>query len=79
MIERRLLLGAGAALALARPALAWPDRTVRLLVGFAPGGAVDTVARLIAGPMGETLGQTQLLGGALILAAVAVAAVEIRG
>jgi drug/metabolite transporter (DMT)-like permease len=29
--------------------------------------------------LGETLGPTQLLGGALILAAVAVAAVEIRG
>jgi tripartite-type tricarboxylate transporter receptor subunit TctC len=58
MIGRRMMLGTGAALALARPALAWPDRPIRLLVGFAPGGAVDTVARLIAGPMGETLGQT---------------------
>ena len=58
MIARRSLLGTGAALAFARPALAWPDRPLRLLVGFAPGGAVDTVARLIAGPMGETLGQT---------------------
>lgn len=57
MIGRRALV----ATALMAPALAraqsWPERPVRLLVGFAPGGAVDTVARLIAGPMGEMLGQ----------------------
>jgi tripartite-type tricarboxylate transporter receptor subunit TctC len=58
MIQRRMLLAAAAATLAAPRAMAWPDRQVRLLVGFAPGGAVDTVARLIAGPMGETLGQS---------------------
>ncbi|WP_372622895.1 Bug family tripartite tricarboxylate transporter substrate binding protein [Falsiroseomonas sp.] len=81
MIARRSLLGTGlgmgAALALARPALAWPDRQIRLLVGFAPGGAVDTVARLIAGPMGEALGQSVVVenrpGASANIAAAALA------
>lgn len=62
MIKRRPFL-AGAAAVLAAPvvgtarAQTWPDRPIKLLVGFAPGGAVDTVARLIAVPMSEILGQ----------------------
>jgi tripartite-type tricarboxylate transporter receptor subunit TctC len=78
MIRRRLLLASPALLA--APALhaqTWPDRQVRLLVGFAPGGAVDTVARLIAGPMGETLGQAVVVenrpGASANIAAAAVA------
>lgn len=60
MIARRMLLATGAAaLGSSRAgAQSWPERQVRLVVGFAPGGAVDTVARLIAGPMGEFLGQS---------------------
>jgi tripartite-type tricarboxylate transporter receptor subunit TctC len=42
---------------LAAPALA-QARPVRLLVGFAPGGAADTIARLVSARMGEHLGQT---------------------
>lgn len=34
-----------------------PDRPVKLLVGFAPGGSADTLARLIAEPLGQKLGQ----------------------
>jgi tripartite-type tricarboxylate transporter receptor subunit TctC len=34
--------------ALALPAAAWPDRPVRLIVGFQAGGSTDVVARLIA-------------------------------
>lgn len=36
---------------------AWPERPVRLLQGFAPGGATDIIARLIAPPIAAELGQ----------------------
>lgn len=35
----------------------YPSRSLRLLVGFSPGGSSDTVARLIAKPLSERLGQ----------------------
>ena len=37
---------------------AWPNKPIRLVIGFAPGGAADFVARSIADPLGRTLGQT---------------------
>ncbi|MBW8267921.1 Bug family tripartite tricarboxylate transporter substrate binding protein [Caldovatus aquaticus] len=50
--RRALLAGAGAALALgprgARAQGSWPDRPVRLIVPFGPGGAVDTLSRIVA-------------------------------
>ena len=43
------------------PALAtsqtYPDKPIRLVIGFAPGGAVDFVARLFGQKLTETLGQ----------------------
>lgn len=47
-MRRRTALLALPAAALARPALAFPDRPVQLWVGFAPGGNVDIAARLMA-------------------------------
>jgi tripartite-type tricarboxylate transporter receptor subunit TctC len=59
---RRTLLGllaAGPAL----PALAqdWPSRPIRMVVPYPPGGASDVIARLLAQPMTETLGQTVIV------------------
>ena len=57
-ITRRAALGAGAALlAQGASAQTWtPDRPVRLVVGFAPGGTADAVARLAAAEMAKSLG-----------------------
>src|SRR5581483_6115067 len=36
---------------------AFPDRPVKMLVGFAAGGGTDVAARVVAQPMSEYLGQ----------------------
>jgi tripartite-type tricarboxylate transporter receptor subunit TctC len=64
---RRALLKSGATLAavgVAMPAIghfssvlaAWPDRPIRLIVPFGPGGPVDVIARLLTPALGEALG-----------------------
>jgi tripartite-type tricarboxylate transporter receptor subunit TctC len=50
---RRAVLGACLAVPFAGAALAYPDRAVRLLVGFPPGTAPDLVARLLADALKE--------------------------
>ena len=35
----------------------YPNRPIRLIVGFPPGGAVDTLARIISTRMSDTMGQ----------------------
>lgn len=62
MLNRRHLLGLAAG-ALAAPSLAsaqgaWPNRSIRLIAQFPPGGLVDTVARLLAPVMSQALGQS---------------------
>ena len=51
-------LGAMAALAAPAAAQEWPNRTITLIVPFAPGGGIDASARLQALVLGEILGQT---------------------
>lgn len=49
-----LVLGGLVADALAQ---GYPSKPIRLVVGFAPGGAADTVARALSEPLGRALGQ----------------------
>ena len=51
-----LLLAIGATSATVAIA-AYPDKPIKLIVTFAPGGASDIVARTIAEPLGQKLGQ----------------------
>jgi len=57
MIERRrLLLSAAALAAWPGAAFAWPDRALRLVVGFQAGGSSDVVARVLAERLHPQLG-----------------------
>ncbi len=54
----------------------WPDRTITLVVGFPPGGALDTIARTMAEELSKSLGQKVIVdnkpgaGGSLAVSAV---------
>ncbi|MFN7643745.1 MAG: tripartite tricarboxylate transporter substrate binding protein [Burkholderiales bacterium] len=82
--RRSLMRGAlaSAALALLAPAARaqgepWPSRPIRILVGFAPGGSSDVVARLLAQRIQPLLGQPVVVenrvGAGGLVAAEAVA------
>lgn len=63
MQRRSLILGGGAAVgaALAAPAALaqpdWPNRPVRLIIPFPPGGGTDIAGRLVGARLSELLGQ----------------------
>ncbi|WP_226381335.1 Bug family tripartite tricarboxylate transporter substrate binding protein [Falsiroseomonas ponticola] len=57
-ITRRALLGAAPLLAMpARAQGSFPQRPIRIVIGFPPGGGIDILARLMAPHMGARLGQ----------------------
>jgi len=59
MLTRRNFLAGTSALVIVAPACAatYPDRPIHILVGYAAGGGVDLVARLLSEPMKAALGQ----------------------
>jgi tripartite-type tricarboxylate transporter receptor subunit TctC len=73
-IGRRAAIGAGMALApvLARAQAPWPDRQIRLVVGYPAGGPSDVFARLVAAQIAPRLGQPVVVenrpGGGAVLA-----------
>jgi len=66
-LQRRdiLRLAASAAALLATPAIAraekYPTKPVRIIVGYAAGGAADTLARWVAQSLSERLGQSLII------------------
>lgn len=67
MPTRRQLLAGAAAVAAVCPhirtagAAAWPDRTITLLHGFAPGGNADVLARILVNRLPSRLGQSVIV------------------
>ena len=63
-MRRNLLVSAlaslllGAAVAPAHAQSEWPTRPIRMIVPFPAGSSPDTLARMIAQPLGKALGQT---------------------
>ncbi len=49
------------ALAAAPVPAAWPEKPIKVLIGYAPGGSTDVVARLISSKLGEKLGQPVII------------------
>jgi tripartite-type tricarboxylate transporter receptor subunit TctC len=50
-----LLFAASSALA------AWPEKPIKVLIGYAPGGSTDVVARMLSPKLGEKLGQPVII------------------
>ncbi len=63
MLTRRTLLATAAAAAVTQAFAqsAYPDHPIRIVVGYAAGGGVDLVARLLGEPIKAALGQTVIV------------------
>jgi tripartite-type tricarboxylate transporter receptor subunit TctC len=89
MLTKRTFLAGAAALAggaVLQPASAespYPTRTIRILVGYAAGGGVDIVARLLGDPMSKAFHQTIIVenrpGASAMIASNAVAKADPDG
>jgi tripartite-type tricarboxylate transporter receptor subunit TctC len=63
-LTRRIVLAAGLSALLFAPASApgeWPNRSIKLIVPFAPGASNDILARVLADKLGARLGQTVIV------------------
>ena len=65
-----MLAAFGALAATNAIAQSYPDRPVRLVVPYAPGGIVDYVGRTLAQRLNDTLGQPVVAIGRILLSLV---------
>ena len=64
----RLAAVAGILALAALPAAAqYPNKPIRFIVPFPPGGGVDVVARTVGEKLGARLGQTIVVDGGLVI------------
>ena len=56
-IKKLLMFVVGTLLAFSLQAQEYPNKPIKIIVGYAAGGAVDLIARSLAKGMSETLGQ----------------------
>jgi tripartite-type tricarboxylate transporter receptor subunit TctC len=61
MKRRSLLCGAGLAITAGMARAAYPDKPIKIIVAFPPGSSTDIVARTLAQPLGEALGQAVVI------------------
>ncbi len=61
MLHRIALAGAAVLIASAPRAQTFPERPITILVGFAPGGAVDIVARTLGAQLQQQFGQPVII------------------
>jgi len=77
LVSRRTVIAGLCASTATRAQAAWPERSITILHGLAPGGGVDTTARILAEQLAARLGQPCIVesrtGAASTLAAAQLA------